>query len=108
MTNLLTKGNITTIATWIAIGISGLIAYFGIEFDLTPFIPVISIIITLGIAIYSSKHPNTLKFLGNDEQTVTVNVDGEMLAQTIQDLIDQYGANSTINVEHEEVVDGDG
>ena len=108
MTNLLTKGNITTIATWIAIGISGLIAYFGIEFDLTPFIPVISIIITLGIAIYSSKHPNTLKFLGNDEDTIAVNVNEEMLAQTIQELIDRYNTDSTVNVEVEEVVDDDG
>ena len=109
MTNqLLTKGNITTIATWIAIAISAIIAYFGIEFDFTPFIPVIAFIITLIIAVYSSKHPNTFGFLGNDEETIDLNVDGELLAQTIQELIDKYNANSTIDVEVDEVVDDDG
>lgn len=109
MTNeILSKGNITTIATWIAIGITMLIAYFGIEFDATPFIPVLSGLITLGIAIYSSKHPNTLGFLGNDENDASAQVDADELVQSIQDLIEKYDANSTIEVEVEEdVVDGD-
>lgn len=107
-TNLLTKGNITTLATWIAIGITTLVAVFGVELDLTPYIPLIAGLITIGIAVYSSKHPNTFAFLGNDGEAVTVNVDTEMLAETIQDLMDKYNANSTVDVEIEEADDEDG
>lgn len=109
MTNqLLTKGNITTLATWIAIGITALIAYFGIELDLTPFIPVIAGLITLVIAIYSSKHPNTFAFLGNDGDSTTITINTEDLAESIQELIDKYNANSTIDVEVDETDDSDG
>lgn len=102
MTNeLLSKGNITTIATWLAIALTALISYFGIEFDLTPFIPMIAALITLLIAVYSSKHPNTFGFLGNDD-SISVTVDSEELAESIQELIDKYNANATIDVEVDE------
>lgn len=108
MTNeLLSKGNITTIATWLAIALTALISYFGIEFDLTPFIPMIAALITLLIAIYSSKHPNTFGFLGNDGDSVSVTVDSEALAESIQELIDKYNANATIDVEVDETDETD-
>lgn len=106
MTNqLLSKGNITTLATWIAIGITALIGYFGIKLDLTPFIPAIAGLITLVIAVYSSKHPNTFAFFGNDQDEVSISFDAEDLEQTIQELMDKYNANSTIDVEPEEESD---
>lgn len=63
------KNNITTYATWIAIIISGILGYIGIEYDYTALIPVIAGIISLIIAIWSSKHPNTIEWLGNAPQT---------------------------------------
>lgn len=99
MTNLLSKGNITTIATWIAIGITMLLSYFGVEFDLTPLIPIIAGLITLGIAIYSSKHPNTFDFLGNGvgDTPVEVTVDTDAIIQAIQEYIDEYSTESIDN-----------
>ena len=61
----LTTGNISTIATWTAILITGLLAYLGIEVDLNALIPLIAAIITFVIAIWSSKNPNELEILGN-------------------------------------------
>lgn len=60
------ENNISTYATWIAIAITGILSYFGIEYDYNALIPVIAGIITLIIAIWSSKNPNTIKWLGND------------------------------------------
>ena len=60
------ENNISTYATWIAIAITGILSYFGIQYDYNALIPVISGIITLIIAIWSSKNPNTLKCFGND------------------------------------------
>ena len=61
----LTTGNISTIATWTAILITGLLAYFGIEIDMNALIPLIAAVITFVIAIWSSKNPNELAILGN-------------------------------------------
>lgn len=58
-------GNISTIATWLAIAITALLSYFGIEYDYNALIPVVTGIITLIIAIWSSKNPNTFEWLGN-------------------------------------------
>ena len=61
----LNTANISTIATWIAIIITGILAYFGIELDLNALVPLIAAIITFIIAIWSSKNPNEIEALGN-------------------------------------------
>ena len=60
-----TTNNISTIATFIAIGITALLAYFGYTVDQAQLATVIMSIITLVIAIWSSKNPNTISALGN-------------------------------------------
>lgn len=62
--------NISTYATWIAIAITMILGYFGIEYDYNALIPVTTGIITLIIAIWSSKNPNTIKWLGNQPTTI--------------------------------------
>lgn len=57
--------NISTIATFLAICITGILAYFGYTVDQPQLATVIASVITLIIAIYSSKHPNTMAVLGN-------------------------------------------
>ena len=57
--------NISTIATFIAIILSALLNYFGYIVDQEAITPLILGIITLAIAIWSSKNPNTLGILGN-------------------------------------------
>ena len=68
----LTENNISTIATWISILITGILAYFGMELDLNALIPLISAIITFIIAVWSSKNPNTIPWLGNNKPTIEV------------------------------------
>ena len=58
--------NISTIATFLAICITGILAYFGYSVDQAQLATVIMSVITLIIAIWSSKNPNTLKCFGND------------------------------------------
>lgn len=60
--------NISTIATFTAICITGILAYFGYTVEQAQLTTVIASIITLIIAIWSSKNPNTLKVLGNAEE----------------------------------------
>lgn len=108
MTNeLLSKENITTFATWIAIAVTALVSYIGIELDTGALIPLVSAIITFIIAVYSSKHPNTLSIFDNDAETVTVEIKAEDVQETINDLIEKYEANNTIEPVQDEV-DEDG
>ena len=76
----LNTANISTIATWLAICITGILAYFGIELDMNALIPLISAILTFIIAVWSSKNPNQIKALGNapvpDENTGDDGVEG--------------------------------
>ena len=58
--------NISTIATFIAICLTAILAYFGYSVDQAQLATVIMSVITLIIAIWSSKNPNTLKCFGND------------------------------------------
>ena len=58
--------NISTIATFAAICITGILAYFGYSVDQAQLATVLMSVITLIIAIWSSKNPNTLKCFGND------------------------------------------
>ena len=62
--------NISTIATFTAIIITGILAYFGYTVDQAQLATVIMSIITLIIAIWSSKNPNTLKILGNQKTPI--------------------------------------
>lgn len=72
MTNdLLTKGNLTTFATWIYILISPLFVQYGIDIDQTAFTSFIVALVGIIIAIYSSKNPNTLSWLGNEPEADT-------------------------------------
>jgi hypothetical protein len=70
MTNeILTKENLSTIATWLAIVLGALFNYFGITIGQAELTLFTTGLITLLIAIYSSIHPNKLTVLGNNENT---------------------------------------
>ena len=58
--------NISTIATFLAICLTGILAYFGYTVDQAQLATVLMSVITLIIAVWSSKNPNTLKCFGND------------------------------------------
>ena len=62
--------NISTIATFIAICLTTILAYFGYTVDQAQATTVIMGIITLIIAIWSSKNPNTLAILGNAPEPI--------------------------------------
>ena len=62
--------NISTIATFAAICLTTILAYFGYTVDQAQATTVIMGGITLIIAIWSSKNPNTLKVFGNDKPTI--------------------------------------
>lgn len=62
--------NISTIATFIAICITAILAYFGYTVDQAQLATVIMSVITLIIAIWSSKNPNTLAVLGNAPEPI--------------------------------------
>jgi uncharacterized membrane protein YqjE len=62
--------NISTIATFAAICLTTILAYFGYTVDQAQATTVIMGVITLIIAIWSSKNPNTLEFLGNAKQPI--------------------------------------
>ena len=70
MTNeILQKNNISTIATWTAIivMIIEIIAkHFNLDIPHDTITLFVSGVITFIIAVYSSRHPNDLKCLGND------------------------------------------
>lgn len=59
--------NISTIATFIAIAITALLAYFGYTVDQGQLATVLMSVITLIIAVWSSKNPNTIAALGNSD-----------------------------------------
>ena len=62
--------NISTIATFIAICLTTILAYFGYTVDQAQATTVIMGVITLIIAIWSSKNPNTLAILGNAPEPI--------------------------------------
>ena len=62
--------NISTIATFIAIILTTALAYIGYTVVQAQLTTVLMGVITLIIAIWSSKNPNTLKILGNEPQPV--------------------------------------
>jgi hypothetical protein len=71
------QGNISTIATWLAILITPIIINYGIDIDQATLTTFIYTGILIIIAVWSSYNPNTFKFLQNnkvfvveDEETV--------------------------------------
>lgn len=75
--NIYTTGNISTIATWISLTITVILSYFGVVIDQATLLPVVSGLITIIIAIWSSKNPNTFAFLGNQPNTNTCECNDE-------------------------------
>ena len=64
--------NLSTIATFAAIIITAILSYFGYTVDQNELTPLILGLITLAIAVWSSKNPNTLKCLGNAPKDNTI------------------------------------
>ena len=64
--------NISTIATFAAIILTTILAYFGYTVDQAQATTVIMGVITLIIAIWSSRNPNTLEWLGNAPKPIEV------------------------------------
>jgi hypothetical protein len=67
---IMDTNNLSTIATFLAICITGILAYFGYTVDQAQLATVLMSVITLIIAIWSSKNPNTLAFLGNAPEPI--------------------------------------
>ncbi|MBQ2654100.1 MAG: hypothetical protein IJF83_11130 [Methanobrevibacter sp.] len=83
MTDWTSKENVSTIATWVGIAILPILIKMGIDIDQATLTAVVSTIIVIGIAIYSSYNPNKIDGLGNGEPAIPVDelngygVDGE-------------------------------
>ena len=71
----LNTANISTIATFLAIALTGILAYFGYTVDQAQLATVIMSVITLIIAIWSSKNPNQIEALGNAPEPETLEED---------------------------------
>ena len=67
---MMETNNISTIATFVAIIITTALAYFGYTVDQAQLTTVLMGVITLIIAVWSSKNPNTLAILGNQPQSL--------------------------------------
>ena len=66
----LNTNNISTIATWIVVLIGPILTYYGYTVDQNTLIPIVTAIIGLGIAIWSSRNPNTIGVLGNGPEPI--------------------------------------
>lgn len=66
----LNTNNISTIATWIVVLIGPILTYYGYSIDQNTLIPIVTAIIGLGIAIWSSRNPNTISALGNGPEPI--------------------------------------
>ena len=66
----LNTNNISTIATWIVVLIGPLLAYLGYNIDQNSLIPIVTAIIGLIIAVWSSRNPNTIEILGNGPKPI--------------------------------------
>ncbi len=64
------KGNISTIATYAAIIIGPFLVKYGVDVDQGTLVTFLTALISIIIAIWSSKNPNTFAFLGNDNAEV--------------------------------------
>ena len=68
------QGNVSTILTWIWVLVA---PYLGEYFTQDQFISIGLAIIGLIIAVWSSYHPNTFKFLDNDQSECSCDVETE-------------------------------
>lgn len=68
--NFMDKNNISTIATFLAICLTGILAYFGYTVDQAQLAAVLMSVITLLIAIWSSNNPNTMACFGNAPEPI--------------------------------------
>lgn len=73
MTDWTSKENVSTLATWIGIAILPVLIKLGIDIDQATLIAIVSTIIVVGIAIYSSLNPNKIDGLGNGEEMGAIN-----------------------------------
>ena len=65
MTDWTSKENVSTLATWIGIAILPILIKLGIDIDQATLTAIVSTVIVIGIAIYSSYNPNKIDGLGN-------------------------------------------
>lgn len=72
MTDWTSKENISTLATWIGIAILPILIKMGIDIDQATLTAVVSTVIVIGIAIYSSYNPNKIDGLGNGDEPVVI------------------------------------
>lgn len=70
MTDWTSKENVSTIATWIGIAILPLLIKAGIDIDQATLVAIISTVIVIGIAVYSSYNPNRIDGLGNGPEAI--------------------------------------
>lgn len=63
---IMTIGNISTIATWLSILLYPFIVQYGIDIDRETITTFIYTLIVICIAVWSSYNPNTFKFLKNN------------------------------------------
>ena len=124
--NFLSIGNATTIINTIALMCAGplfamLVAHFGsLPINETQLAMIIGFVITTVFAYINAKYHNTFWDKETDEIVIPINVTDATengINETIEDLVEKYGANSTINVEvvpatsieeDDVAVDGDG
>ena len=72
------KNNVSTIATWVYVLLAPYVAQY---FTQDQFVALVIAIVGLSIAIYSSKHPNTMAILENNKT--------EIKNETEEDLINE-------------------
>ena len=79
MTDWTSKENISTLATWIGIAILPILIKIGVDIDQATLTAIISTVIVICIAIYSSLNPNKIDGLGNGDDQVTVDTEEPVL-----------------------------
>ena len=75
MTDWTSKENVSTLATWVGIALLPIIIRLGINIDQATLTAIVSTIIVIGIAVYSSLNPNKIDELGNNVEPVTDDYD---------------------------------
>lgn len=76
------KNNVSTIATWIYVLIAPYVAQY---FTQDQFVALVIAIVGLSIAIYSSKHPNTLAILDNKKPEQTIETEENLINEEYDD-----------------------
>lgn len=114
--NFLTLGNATTIINTLALMCAGpifgaLVAHFGdLGITETDIAMVLGFIFAAAFAYINAKFHNSFWDRETDEITIPITVtDGteEGINETIESLVEKYGANNTVNVEVKPIVTAD-